>query len=250
MTGQPSETSGAPHDASGESTEMTADDPPPPGAEGYAAIEPVGSGDRVVAEGECMCSIAEKAGHFWQTLWNLDANAPVRAARKSPTMLLPGDRVTVPPLRSKQVHAVTGKIHRFRRRGVPSFLRLRFTTGGKPRANVPFTIRFGAVELRGATDGDGALCVPVPPDVDIGTLVLGEGDTASRYPIAVGALLPVEDPRGLRRRLANLGFLEDGDDEIASLEDAVRRFQRARGLAADGCVTPELRAELVRRHGS
>jgi N-acetylmuramoyl-L-alanine amidase len=224
----------------------------PSGEDGADRVASVGQGDRVVREGECVCSVAEQVGHFWQTLWNLADNRALRDARKSPTLLVPGDRLTVPPLRRKELTVATGATHQFKRHGVPSFLRLRFTCGGRPRVGVPFTVRFGTSEKRGVTDANGALCVPVPPDAGVGTLILGEGDTARRYPVAVGALMPVEDLRGLQRRLANLGFFAGDADGTPgpATDDAVRAFQRKNGLDPDGRVTAALRAELVRQHGS
>jgi hypothetical protein len=64
---------------------------------------PLGSGAYIVQEGDCFLSIAYQHGFFWETLWNLPANAELRNTRQDPGQLLVGDRVMVPDRQIKQV---------------------------------------------------------------------------------------------------------------------------------------------------
>ena len=44
-----------------------------------------------VQQGDCMVSIAELCGFFWETLWNHPNNKDLRGLRHDPTVLLLDD---------------------------------------------------------------------------------------------------------------------------------------------------------------
>jgi hypothetical protein len=113
-------------------TARTGETPQPPADLGAMNGFPVGQGEYVVSQGECISSIAKDAGHFWKTIWYDEANAELRKIRKNPGALLPGDRVHVPEIRLKEQSCVTDKRHLFVRRGEPAFLELRILR--RPRA--------------------------------------------------------------------------------------------------------------------
>lgn len=196
-----------------------------------------------VRAGDCVCTIAEDHGHFWQTLWELAGNASLRAARRNPNQLVEGDVVVVPERRPRQVTVATGAAHRFKRHGVPSFVRVRCELFGEPLANRPFTAEARGAIHCGVTDGDGVAAVPLAPEVREVKLVIGSGADAHVIELDVGAVPPVDTEAGVRARLTNLGITHD------RLEDAVRAFQRAAGLVANGAADGPTRAALVARHG-
>jgi hypothetical protein len=91
---------------------------------GNRSSHPVGESEYEVSQGECIASLARDSGHFWRTIWNDAANSELRRIRKNPNILLPGDRVHIPPIRSKAEQRDTGKRHSFVRLGEPAFIEL------------------------------------------------------------------------------------------------------------------------------
>src|SRR4051794_16020668 len=91
-------------------------------------LQPCGSGDYIVGQGDGFSSIADAHGFFWSTLWELPENAALKEARANPEILLPGDRVTIIEKRVKSVPAAAGARHVFRRKGVPAKIRVQVRT--------------------------------------------------------------------------------------------------------------------------
>ena len=210
---------------------------------------PAGSGERVVEQGECISSIARDTGHFWETLWNLDANAALKRARTSPTVLLPGDRLTVPPIRVKTIAVATGKRHVFRRKGVPDYLRLEFRLGGAARAGEPYEATIDGVLHRGTLDENGRLEIALPRGAKGGTVVVG-GSSGIRQQRAfrLGTLDPPDTAGGLRSRLENLGFGGAPGDE--GLRAAVAALQSACGMEVTGEPDAATLAKIEQLHGA
>src|SRR5262245_4478555 len=128
--------SASPHAASSSERESSA---LPSGAQAADAL-PVGTGEHVVRDGECISSIAKDSGHFWHTIWEDAGNALLRETRKQPNVLLPGDRVMMPPIRLRHEPGQSEMRHRFVRRGEPAHFAVRVLEQDKPRANEPFSL--------------------------------------------------------------------------------------------------------------
>lgn len=204
-----------------------------------------------VEVGDCLSSIADKFGFFWETLWDDPNNAQLRALRTDPNVLLPGDSVYVPDKREKTEPGETGEVHVFQLKGVPAMLRIQFVDeDGNPRSDVAFTIVVDGkpVSDDGArTDAKGMVICGIPPQARQGTLTLGEGETKEVYPLDLGHLNPVTTISGVKRRLFNLGFFEGSVDE--SWDEAAKKsltaFQLAYGLEPSGELDDAVR-ELLR----
>lgn len=203
----------------------------------------------VVEAGECVGSIAFANGFFPRTIWEHPENADLRAKRKDPNVLLAGDVVQVPDLRSKEIPVAAGQSHKFVRRGVPERFRLQLRRRGKPRADLRFELHVEGKVIEGRTDASGTLEAWIPPDAKEGELLLVE--TGERYRLALGKLDPVEELSGVQHRLFNLGLYQGPLDGKAgpSLAGAVKAFQVRHGLPDTGELDGATRAKLKEAHG-
>jgi hypothetical protein len=211
------------------------------------------SGTTVVAkEGQSVESIAFEAGHFWETVWKCDENADLRAARATAHQIVPGDSVFVPDLVSRSEACETNTKHVFRRRGVPSYLRLVIEENGQPQAGLDFVIEIDGVAAKGVTDTDGKIVWPITPNAKTARLRVGSGIGARIMTLQLRALQPVSELAGVQARLANLGYPTNAVDGVLddSTRDAIRDFQTDHGLEATGEVTDDLRDLLTQEHKS
>ncbi len=213
---------------------------------------PVGAGDHIVRDGDSIASIANEAGHFWQTIWDDPTNETLRATREDPNVLLPGDRVTVPEKRRKDVSIEPEKRHRFKRRGEPASLHVQLLDNNVPRAQVPFELIVDNRPVaKGITDADGNVSASIPSNAKKAMLLVGDGDERIAYRIALGGIDPISELTGVQQRLQNLGF---GCEETGKLDErtrqALRSFQTQSGLTASGDPDPETREKLEAAHGS
>lgn len=202
--------------------------------------QPIGSGDRVVGEGDTMVLIAEESGHFWQKLWNLPANQALKAARKHPNVLLPGDRVTVPAIAPKELSCETGKKHVFRRKGIPADISFQVKTqDGKVLDGRKYVLRVGKREYRGVTDAEGKLHHFVDAATRTGELTvwvrLGGLPKTMVWRLSVGDLGPIDTVSGVRARLLALGYpAGHGAAADRELRAALCAFQADRRLGETG----------------
>ncbi|MCH7812390.1 MAG: peptidoglycan-binding protein [Planctomycetes bacterium] len=250
-----------------------------------AQTGPVGQGDYVVKDGECISSIAKNQGYFWKTIWNEPANSELKTLRKDPNVLLPGDRVTIPELKPKQESSETEMHHRFRRLGEPALFRIRLlkepqveedpdddeigqtdtrdaqsgdeadtgTIQDEPRANVPYRLIIDREQYTGNSDANGYIQCPIPGNAKRGELILNPGTKdEERYPLKLGQVSPITEIVGLRERLANLGFecAGEGDKITPDLEAAITAFQAYCGLDVTGKPDEATRDKLLEMHGS
>lgn len=208
----------------------------------------------VVKPGDCMASVAYEHGFFPETCWEHPQNAALRENRKNPSLLEPGDEVFIPDRREKEVQAATGQRHRFRRRGVPERLRIRFEDDQRqPRAGVVYRLEVGGVTRVGQSDAAGWIDVYVPPDAVTGRLVLTTAAGEEVFDLLVGHLPPLDDIRGIQVRLWQLGYPR-GDDEPGTLGQATRvsleAFQGEHGLTVTGEVDDATRAKIAAVYGA
>ena len=224
---------------------------PVPDEQAYQGPGPVGTGEYVVKQGDCISSIARDRGHFWQTLWDEPANAELRTARKDPNVLLPGDRVHVPPRQNKYETGQTEMRHRFRLKTQPEMLRIRVLQDGKPRGNQPYTLDVDGEVHTGTTDVNGLLECPIAANARRATLQVGTGLDIEEHVFRLGAIDPITELSGVQGRLNNLGFdcgRVDGKWGPQT-ERAVRKLQGFYGLPETGIVDQATRDRLQTEHG-
>ncbi|MBX3322747.1 MAG: hypothetical protein KF757_07125 [Phycisphaeraceae bacterium] len=200
---------------------------------------PVGSGSHVVRHGECVQSIAEHYGHFWEKLWNLADNRELRDIRKDPNTLLPSDRITIPDIEIKEESRATEARHRFRRKGVPGKLKIRLLDDGQPRKFIAYRLVVDAQIIEGKTDGDGFLEHFIPVDASQGELIVDRDDGGNdHYHFVFGTLAPIDTEIGQKRRLQNLGY------DLADFSVAIKNFQHDHSIEETGAMNDEVKSKL------
>ncbi len=186
-----------------------------------------------IRQGDCLASLAKEAGFFPDTLWEHADNAALRERRKSMHALLPGDELVIPEKREKLENGAIDKRHRFRRKGVPAELVVRFVVNNKARADTPYKLTIDGITSDGSTDAGGWVRVPIPPDARAGEIILYPKDEPEEsYALDLGCLDPHDERAGALKRLANLGYFAgdpNGPDE-QDARAAIAGFQKAQGL--------------------
>ena len=210
---------------------------------------PIPGGDYEVRHGDCLSSIAFAHGHFWKTLWELDANAELKSRRKNANILLPGDRITIPPIRTKKATGATEQRHRFQILGIPVKLRLRFLESGEPLENEPYVLRIDGKEKSGTLDAQGRLSESILPNAKTAEIRLGDSKEWIR--LHLGTVDPISEVSGVQGRLRNLGFSPGPIDGIfgPKTRAAIQRFQEAYQLKPTGSPDAGFRDKLVEVYG-
>jgi hypothetical protein len=219
--------------------------------------------DYEVESGDCMSSIAFANGFFWKTLWNDGSNAALKAKRKNPNVLMPGDIVHIPDLTIKQVPGATEARHKFLLKGVPEVFKLRLLDNDrKPRANLDYIIVIEGNSRRGKTDASGRIVESIPPNARTGQLIIPPSPPQSGQPrprkpkkhvinLQLGSLNPISEVSGLKARLANLGYYRGPIDENLDpdTQRAISAFQAKQGLPVTGVADNATQAQLQKNHG-
>lgn len=222
------------------------------------AFAPVGTGNHTVAQGECLNHIAEQYGFFWKTLWELPQNKRLRDQRLDHNILFPDDRVFIPEKRIKKESAATDQRHRFRRKGVPSYIKIQLLEDESPEtyANQPYTIEVGDEIAKGVVDNKGYLSLPIRPGAKRIILTVGEEDGRERFELDVGMLNPIGSPSGAQQRLLNLGYFggpvsavwqEEARAALANFQAV--HFTEEERSAAPGTYDQKTQDKLVEIYG-
>jgi hypothetical protein len=201
-----------------------------------------------VKQGETISSIAFQFGFFPDSLWDLPENSALKELRGNGNILMPGDVVAIPALRTAAFEKLTAQRHRFKRLGVPARLRLQFLGHTGVQARQPYVLTIDGRRLEGMTDGEGVLEVFVPPNARSGEVQIG----GELYPLQLGTLDPVSELAGVKKRLNNMGFLcgDANTPPDGLLETALRQFQLRMGLPETGVLDETTRRRLLLMHDS
>ena len=216
---------------------------------GRGSSGPVGSGERIVRQGECMMSIAIQTGHFWQFLWDHPANGEVKLLRGAPHVLLAGDRLHVPPIAPGVDTAPAEKRHRFRRKGIPLYFEIVVMEDGLPLKGSRYVLEIDGQLTDGTVPDDGMIRIPMSEKTRSGELRVHVDSSVRVYPLSFGDLDPPHTPAGAAGRLQNLGYLGSADD-AELLAEAVGRFQSEHGLSESGRLDDATASKLAEVHGS
>jgi len=179
-----------------------------------AALSPAGR--RVlVAAGDTALRIAARHGfRRLSSVWLHPENAALRALRRSPDVLAPGDELFVPELEPRLEGADTTKRHVYLAPQPRERLRARFEWSDRtPMAGRAFTLELEGAPLAGATDGAGFVDVAIPLGMRTASLSFDD-DPELVWSLRVGELDPVDEPTldaglsGAIARLQNLAHYQ------------------------------------------
>ena len=202
-----------------------------------------------VGNNDSLTSIARSNGYLWSTIWDYGKNAALKQKRPNPNQLVPGDEVVLPPKGDKSVSKPTDACHHFKLKGEPTRLKFQLLCLGEPRANIRYTINYNGTVVHGSTDGDGTIDEPLDGKVQSVQLLLP--NTEESYQIAVGALEPVSQLRGVQQRLSNLGY--DCPSTSGTMDESTRKaiaaFQKAEKQPETGQADAATCALLEQKHG-
>jgi len=208
-------------------------------------------GWRRAAAGECVSSIAADTGHFWRTIWESAANAELRARRLTPNVLSCGDEVFVPQRVRREEPVNADRKHRFRRRGEPALLPLRFCRQGAPRAGAAYRVEIDGQVQEGTLDADGMVRIAIPGNARDGRIVVGTGTDRQELALCLGALDPLSTPRGVQQRLRHLGYACPLTGVLdAETRETLLDYQAMNGLPLTGAADAATQRALASAHGS
>lgn len=178
---------------------------------------------------------------FAETVWDDPNNESLRERRGDPHLLAVGDTLFVPAIEPKAIEGSTGFCHVFRRRGVPSRVRVRLEDDDdQPLADRRWSLEVDGRTVEGTTGADGLVQAWVSPRAKVATLTvwpeLDHECTEIVMDLDIAALGAAEELRGAQARLSNLGFVcaEEAGVFGPLTQRAILAFQLEAGLDPTG----------------
>jgi hypothetical protein len=204
----------------------------------------------VCQPGDCLARVAWRYLLMPEVVSGHPGNRALLSKRKDPTMLFPGDRLTIPEGKQPTFTLATGKHHRIELEVPRKELRLVVKDAAhEPLANKPYklTLDKGPEAKRkrsGTTDGNGMLREPIPIQCTSGLLEVADWRIALR----LGFLQPLpadeQDPAtGVEERLRALGYAAGNSGRppegkprtiVGGTRVALALFQTDQGLDVTG----------------
>lgn len=219
------------------------------------------AGYYTVKQGDYLSKIAADNGFpDYTTIWNDPNNADLKAQRKNPNVLYPGDQVYIPDKQAKNYSKPTDKQHTFKSKTSTLKLRLKLAKFySRPIANTPCDFYAGGNMVKVTSDANGIVEQTIPKTAQDAKLTVHQQITVNGQTlpddfdltIKIGNLDPVDKLSGQVARLSNLGYYRKDVDEYDDPEfvSAVEEFQCDNGLKVDGDCGPQTQAKLKEVHG-
>lgn len=203
-----------------------------------------------VRKGEHLQFIARKYGLPWKKIWNHQENKALRDVRKTPDILLPGDKIYIPDKESKAESLPAKQKQQFRFKQAKVKLRLRLTDDfGEPLSGLSYALWIpGGKTLEDKLGDDGLIDQEIPANTR--KLKLNLVDMNASFDLVVGELNPIGRVSGVQQRLQNLGYTPGrADNKIGPrTRAALMKFQAAEGLPITGKADKATRQKLQEVH--
>ena len=158
----------------------------------------------VIKQGDYLLKLAHHLGFDADTVWNDDANAELKDARKDPDMLQAGDILMVPDEPKKQLDLKKETENNFVAAVPKIAVSLAVTDDDEPLANEAYVVEGLGDDEERTTDADGFVSFEAPVHVREVTVRFVDVDLAFR--VGIGELDPIDTDAGVRMRLTQLGF--------------------------------------------
>ncbi|MFO0546783.1 MAG: hypothetical protein U0271_00280 [Polyangiaceae bacterium] len=182
-------------------------------------------------------------------IWDHSDNQSLRDRRPLPTVLAPGDVVTIPDREGRTFTVREGGNHRFVAALPRTRLKIRLRNSDGALRNEAFKVHVAGRAVEGTTDGDGLLDVPIPALAQAAVVELTGLQQA--FGVRLGHLDPVESERGTAARLSALGYGVGAETRGAPLERAIERFRADHNLTSEGeDASADLFRALVDAYGA
>jgi Putative peptidoglycan binding domain len=205
----------------------------------------------VVRDGDYLTKLAVARGATVDAVWNDPANARLKALRNNPDLLQPGDVLYLPAEKRKWISVANGE-NAIIQANVPTVairlvLHQEGDDGKNLLAGMKYRIEGLPIAAEGTLNDEGLISIDVPVLIPLVFIVIDEAGL--RYPVRVGAMDPVEESSGLRKRLIHLGYFHDGLGGDQNVTSALKAFQAAQGIEVTGTPDEATRKALLDAHG-
>jgi hypothetical protein len=192
----------------------------------------------------------------WKSVWEHPDNAELKGLRGDPSMLNPGDRVSLPAPTLKGIDKSSGQPHRFKLRSE----KVRICLMMKDREDAPIAFRPYVLSIDGkqiaeaSTDSKGKIEHEIAASAKEGGLDLAPDpdlpDLRLKWKLKLGWMNPVEDVWGIQERLRNLGYNCGPVDGINGklTKGALQMYEKDKGREPRGELTDQIRNELLEQH--
>lgn len=213
----------------------------------------------VVKQGDYLTKLAHRHGFDAESVWAHPKNAELRAARRTPEVLAPGDVLYMPNAPREGLPFKPGVKNRYKARVPKVEVTLCFKDGSAPLADEPYEVRGltaahgdeDAPAALGRTDAEGRVTLHVPLTVREVTVTFPHRNVV--YPVRIGDMDPETEMSGVQKRLQNLGFLSPDPDPEVDLGELIRgaiaAFKKSHGLGESGELDAATRDALLNAHG-
>lgn len=204
-----------------------------------------------VKPGDHISSIAEEFKfRDFKTIWEDGLNAALKALRKNPHVINPGDEIQIPDKVKREENVATGKYHIFEAKLQRLQLRMRLQNqDGDPRKNLDCEVEADSKVERLKTDGAGQVVRRIPRGAKKGRIRV----ETEEIPLRIGGLDTEDTKPGQQARLMNLGYYRGdmGSTDDKEFQSAVEEFQCDNGIKpVTGVCDAATQAKLKDMHGS